>query len=420
MSDLDQMLNIQEKQKLENMYFGDKSRDASDKIRGFLFQDLVAINYLLDKDTESVCLEFLEDVDVFYSDGTLKIIQVKYYPNTAPKMKDIMTDLYYQYLRMKEFNLNMTIKPLLLIHREDGVTPLNLDKMLEYINCSKHEKPDKIEKPDDWFAREVYTTNKKEEQKREEYKKMLELLGYELEDGESEKTIYQKVHELAKDAPEITEFPYSLFVQKINSINSIQRNKKHLDLQKKLEESIEQNKNITKEQAELDALGAKAEQRANNIRSLVERLKAEEYNTVGPNLYKIYKKLSRINTIQGIQLRQEGELLSIVDESDKNIVNILSNGQLSVFMLAYFFAGIVSRNRQELCKIYFIDDLTACMDDVNMLAFLDLMKYQLSAKDRTIDQIFFASCDDRICKLLCYKLRGCNVEFCIINEEDFV
>ena len=36
----------------------------------------------------------------------------------------------------------------------------------------------------------------------------------------------------------------------------------------------------------------------------VERLKAEEYNTVGPNLYKFYKKLSRINTIQGIQLRQ--------------------------------------------------------------------------------------------------------------------
>ena len=75
MSDLDKMFNLDEKQKLENMYLGDINRDASDKIRGFLFQDLVAINYLLDKETGYVCLEFLEDVDVFCSDGTLKFIR---------------------------------------------------------------------------------------------------------------------------------------------------------------------------------------------------------------------------------------------------------------------------------------------------------------------------------------------------------
>lgn len=171
MSTLDQMLNTQEKQKLESMYSGDKSRDASDKIRGFLFQDLVAIDYLLDKETEYVCLEFLEDVDVFYSDGTLKVIQVKYYPNSIPDMREIMTDLYYQYLRMEEFNLNMTVKPLLLIHREENVTPLNLDKMLEYTNCSKLEKPDIIEKPDDWFEKEIYTSKKKKEQKKKLFEK---------------------------------------------------------------------------------------------------------------------------------------------------------------------------------------------------------------------------------------------------------
>ncbi len=257
-------------------------------------------------------------------------------------------------------------------------------------------------------------------QKRGDYKKLLELLGYELVDGESEKAIFQKIHELAKNAPETTGFSYSLLVQKINSINSILRNKKYLDLQKELEESKTKNKNITKKQEELDTLCLKAKKRADEIRRLVGCLKAEEYNIVGPNLYKFYRKLSRINTIEEIQLKQEEEMLSIVDESDKNVVNILSNGQLSVFMLAYFFAGIVSRNRQELCKIYFIDDLTACMDDVNMLAFLDLMKYLLLAKDGTMDQIFFASCDERICKLLRYKLRGCGVDFCEITEKYFV
>ena len=155
MSDLDEMFNFVEKQKLENMYLGDANRDASDKIRGFLFQDLVAINYLLDEETEYVCLEFLEDVDVFCSDGTLKFIQVKYYPKTNPAMKEIMTDLYYQYLRMEEFKLNMTKKPTLFIHREGEVTAPDFEKMIEYTNCSKSQEPEFIENPEVWFESEI-------------------------------------------------------------------------------------------------------------------------------------------------------------------------------------------------------------------------------------------------------------------------
>ena len=88
-------------------------------------------------------------------------------------------------------------------------------------------------------------------------------------------------------------------------------------------------------------------------------------------------------------------------------------------MLAYFFAGINARNGHERMKIYFVDDLTACMDDVNMLAFMDLLKYQLSSK-ATIDQLFFITCDERISKLLKYKLDGREIEVCELLEEDFV
>lgn len=63
-----------------------------------------------------------------------------------------------------------------------------------------------------------------------------------------------------------------------------------------------------------------------------------------------------------------------------SIVNVLSNGQISIFLLAYFFAGISVRNDHEKMKVYFIDDLTACMDDVNMLAFMDLLKHQMTSK----------------------------------------
>ena len=88
-------------------------------------------------------------------------------------------------------------------------------------------------------------------------------------------------------------------------------------------------------------------------------------------------------------------------------------------MLAYFFAGINARNDKEKMKVFFIDDLTACMDDVNMLAFMDLLKYQMDAK-ATMEQLFFVTCDNRISDLLKYKLAGRGIELCELMEEDFV
>ena len=37
------------------MYKGEQNRDASSKVRGFLFQDLVAIDELLKDETEYIC-----------------------------------------------------------------------------------------------------------------------------------------------------------------------------------------------------------------------------------------------------------------------------------------------------------------------------------------------------------------------------
>ena len=88
-------------------------------------------------------------------------------------------------------------------------------------------------------------------------------------------------------------------------------------------------------------------------------------------------------------------------------------------MLAHFFAGINARNDREKMKVYFIDDLTACMDDVNMLVFMDLLKYQMSSK-ATMEQLFFITCDDRISNLLKYKLSGREIELCELLEADLV
>ena len=79
--------------KLSVIYEGDKKRDTTDKIRGFLFQDYVTIMCLLQKQVKYVCSEYLEDVDVFFEDGTFEFIQIKYYPKTSPDVKEMKPTL---------------------------------------------------------------------------------------------------------------------------------------------------------------------------------------------------------------------------------------------------------------------------------------------------------------------------------------
>ena len=249
------------------------------------------------------------------------------------------------------------------------------------------------------------------------YQQILMVLGYKFENETIQQT-YEKVKNLITRSYEVTNFSYELFVSKLNSIDSILANQILCDLKKKLKEGNENNKNIDFEIKELQTLKNIATQRARDIRMLVEELSQDEYKKVGPALSKFYNKLARFNSSEGINIVQENGGISLVDDKDKNIVNILSNGQISVFMLAHFFAGINARNDCEKMKVYFIDDLTACMDDVNMLAFMDLLKYQMTSK-ATMEQLFFITCDERISKLLKYKLNGRGIELCELLEADF-
>jgi hypothetical protein len=160
----------EEADKLSIMYEGDKNRDAADKIRGFLFQDYITIRCLLQNQVKYVCSEYLEDVDVFFEDGTFEFIQVKYYPKTDPNVKKVSTDLYYQYLRLQMLQSTLKAKPSLYIHRNSKVEKPTLDKMKEYIG-HENELLKSVTYPNTavsaaWLRTNVYSTNKKEEQKK--------------------------------------------------------------------------------------------------------------------------------------------------------------------------------------------------------------------------------------------------------------
>lgn len=179
-----------------------------------------------------------------------------------------------------------------------------------------------------------------------------------------------KVKNLITESYDVSDFSYDLFVSKLNAIDSILANQTLSDLNQKLEEENKKNQKLDTEIEKLQKLKNIASQRAKDIRTVVEDLSKDEYEKVGPALSKFYNKLIRLNSGDGINIVQENEGISLVDDKGKNIVNVLSNGQISVFMLAHFFAGINVR-------------------------------------------------DDRISKLLKYKLSGRGIELCELSETDF-
>ena len=172
-----------EKKNLAIMYEGDKPRDASDKVRGFLFQDYIAISCLLQEHVEYVCSEYLDDVDVFFDDARFEFIQVKYYPGTSPVMSDILTDLYYQFLRLRMLGSRLIPIPRLYIHREQDFEDLTIEDMKWYMGYeNKSQKGDKQTTPSpkgtlratatyppdpaDWLRKHVYPLNKDSQKKK--------------------------------------------------------------------------------------------------------------------------------------------------------------------------------------------------------------------------------------------------------------
>lgn len=102
-----------------------------------------------------------------------------------------------------------------------------------------------------------------------------------------------------------------------------------------------------------------------------------------------------------------------------SLLNMFSDGQLSVFMLSYFLGNIFRMSGIEKIPVYFVDDITACMDDINMLAFFDFIKYQLSRKNSVMKQLFFVTCDKRIEGLMKYKMESCKISYKEIGIRDF-
>ena len=97
--------------------YGESKRDAAGGIRGFEYQNLIAIEELVKEDTNYVCCEYLEDVTTVKTDDTCRLIQAKYYTTnfTREMSIEVYLEIYSEYLKLKttDFYKDKPIEPVL-------------------------------------------------------------------------------------------------------------------------------------------------------------------------------------------------------------------------------------------------------------------------------------------------------------------
>ncbi|MCR3758139.1 hypothetical protein KYB31_03895 [Clostridium felsineum] len=120
------------KDKLIEMHGYEEKRDASPKIRGFLFQDLVALDELLDNKNEYILLEWIEDVCCKTKNG-MTVIQAKYYPESNLQYSKIYKELFCDYLMFDIDGIECECQ--LALHAKDNIDDFTKDEIEDFFKC---------------------------------------------------------------------------------------------------------------------------------------------------------------------------------------------------------------------------------------------------------------------------------------------
>ncbi len=250
-------------------------------------------------------------------------------------------------------------------------------------------------------------------------------LSYSLENisSESLKKLRLDVQSLINQSVLVINFTFDGFNKKLLFINNLINNKKIIQKQLQISKIEEQNQKTI---IEIDNM-KKAKENAKVIRDSIEakktRIEKLELEAVGPYLYKIFSKVIKHTNVKKINFNRDGSKneggATFSDQDGNNILNTLSQGQFGVFMLSFFFANMFKRKEETEFKTYFVDDITSCMDDMNVLSFVDIIKYQLYQKDGVINQFFFSTCSDDLERLFIHKMKSFGIKFVNIKFKSY-
>ena len=131
----------------EVLHVGEAKRDASDSIKGFLYQDLLAIELLINSENEDrIYVEWVEDILV-ESATQISIYQVKHYPGSTLTLQKIYNNMFYQFLKFKLYeNDEKEVETYCFYHADKNmVTGYKKDKTQKKIKENDIETIDKSE-----------------------------------------------------------------------------------------------------------------------------------------------------------------------------------------------------------------------------------------------------------------------------------
>ncbi|HHY26719.1 MAG TPA: AAA family ATPase [Desulfitobacterium dehalogenans] len=246
-------------------------------------------------------------------------------------------------------------------------------------------------------------------------RKVLTVLEYETNLSEFTieklKRIQLDMKQLCKEVFDVYNFSFEKFHKKILFVNNILNNNKISEKEKLLKEYSDKDISIDLELQRLEKLKVRAKELRSEIETKKTDIEKLELEAVGPYLYKIFSKVIRHTKITKFNFKRDSSSrgpggATLSDQNANNILNILSQGQLGVLVLSYFFANMFKRKSETNFKSYFVDDITNCMDDMNVLTFVDIIKYQLYQKEGVINQLFFSTCDDDLEELIKHKMES--------------
>lgn len=237
------------------------------------------------------------------------------------------------------------------------------------------------------------------------------------------KKVQIDMNHLRDESISVTNFTFDVFSQKLLFVNNILYNNKILEKELLIKKYEGDNTTINKKITDLKGYIEKAKTKHDEIEKNKADIEKLELKAVGPYLYRIFTKVIKHTIVKKFDFNRDGSKVeggaTFTDQDGNNILNILSQGQFGVFMLSYFFANMFKRKYETEFKTYFVDDITSCMDDMNILSFTDIIKYQLYQKDGVINQFFFSTCNDDLEKLFIHKMKSFNIKFINIKFKSY-
>jgi DNA repair protein SbcC/Rad50 len=198
----------------------------------------------------------------------------------------------------------------------------------------------------------------------------------------------------------------------------------------KLNEEVNKNTKIedeTKERAiKVDVQISKTTNLIKDIKKLIKTSEIEQAQRIAEPLDKIYRKITRNTNIKRIvferaKTQNPNAELKIIDYENKEsqFANVLSAGQLSTLAISIFLSKAMLNKDSDL-RCYFMDEPIQTMDDLNILSFVDLLRFQLKnnkGNESFIDQIFISTCDSDLEKLILHKMSSFGVPICEYRFE---